>query len=55
VELAKTEPALFMQRFKPPILIDEIQYAPILLPYIKMAVDQAPHPGNFWLTDFTAI
>ncbi len=32
-ELAVTEPALFMQRFTPPLLIDEIQYAPELLPY----------------------
>jgi hypothetical protein len=26
--LAREEPALFLQRFKPPVLIDEIQYAP---------------------------
>ena len=30
--LAKTDPALFMQRFTPPVLIDEIQYATELLP-----------------------
>jgi len=34
--LAKSDPALFMQRFPPPMLIDEIQYAPELLPYIKI-------------------
>lgn len=27
-QLAKTDPALFLQRYKPPVLIDEIQYAP---------------------------
>ena len=25
--LAKTDPALFLQRYSPPVLIDEIQYA----------------------------
>lgn len=48
--LAKNDPALFMQRFPPPVLIDEIQYAPQLLPYIKMEVDQNRRPGMFWLT-----
>ncbi len=28
--LAMTEPALFLQRYKPPLLIDEIQLAPKL-------------------------
>lgn len=32
------------------MLIDEIQYAPELLPYIKMAVDKNREPGLFWLT-----
>jgi hypothetical protein len=50
LSLAKTEPALFMQRFPPPVLIDEIQYATELLPYIKMAADRAGEPGVFWLT-----
>ena len=48
--LAKEDPALFFQRFAPPVLIDEIQYAPELLPYIKMQVDQNHKPGMFWLT-----
>lgn len=48
--LAKDDPALFMQRFTPPVIIDEIQYAPELLPYIKIAVDKAKRPGMFWLT-----
>ena len=34
--LAKSDPALLMQRFPPPVLIDEIQYASELLPYIKI-------------------
>lgn len=48
--LAREEPALFLQRFPPPVLIDEIQYAPELLPFIKMEVDRAHRPGMFWLT-----
>lgn len=48
--LAKTDPALFMQRYTPPVLIDEIQYATELLSYIKMAVDNSQHMGDFWLT-----
>ena len=48
--LAMTEPALFLQRYKPPLLIDEIQMAPKLLPYIKMYVDEQGRNGDFWLT-----
>ena len=48
--LAKRDPALFMQRYTPPIIIDEIQYAPELLPYIKMSVDSSKRKGDFWLT-----
>ncbi len=50
LSLAREDPALFMQRFSGPVLIDEIQYAPGLLPYIKMAVDEEQKPGRFWLT-----
>jgi len=48
--LAREEPSLFLQRFKPPILIDEIQYAPQLLPFIKLYVDKHKKMGDFWLT-----
>ncbi len=48
--LAKNDPALFMQRYTPPVIIDEIQYAPEILPYIKMSVDVSKHRGDFWLT-----
>ncbi len=50
LSLAIEDPALFMQRFPPPVLIDEIQYAPQLLPYIKMEVDSRRRPDLFWLT-----
>ncbi|MDA8141876.1 MAG: ATP-binding protein [Desulfobacteraceae bacterium] len=50
LSLAKRDPAFFMQRFPPPLLIDEIQYAPELLPYIKMVVDTQGKANLFWLT-----
>ena len=48
--LAKTDPELFLQRYTPPVLIDEVQYAPELFPYIKIIVDERKTPGDFWLT-----
>jgi len=39
-EAAKSEPQAFLRRYKPPVIIDEIQYAPELLPYIKILVDE---------------
>ncbi len=39
--LAKRDPALFLQRYSPPVLIDEIQYATELLPHIKMSGDRS--------------
>ena len=49
-ELAKSDPELFLQRYSPPVLIDEIQYAPELLPFIKIHVDTHKRKGDFWLT-----
>jgi len=48
--LAQNDPALFLQTYKTPLFIDEIQYAPQLFPYIKMAVDKEKQKGMFWLT-----
>ena len=49
-ELAKNHPDLFLQRYKPPLLIDEAQYAPELFTYIKIHVDTYKQNGLFWLT-----
>ncbi len=49
-ELAKNDPKMFFQLHRPPLLIDEVQYAPELFPYIKMMVDERRQPGDFWLT-----
>ena len=48
--LAREDPGLFLQRYTAPLLIDEIQYAPQLLPLIKLEVDRTGAPGQFWLT-----
>lgn len=48
-EMAKTDPTMFLQLHKPPILIDEVQYAPELFSYIKMHIDEYHNPGDFWL------
>ena len=55
--LAQQEPGLFIRQFPPPVLIDEFQYAPDILPYIKLAVDELTTrgrnreaAGRYWLT-----
>lgn len=48
--LAQNDPELFLETYKYPVLIDEVQYAPQLFPYIKIIADQENKPGLFWLT-----
>lgn len=57
--LALSDPKYFLQQYSYPLLIDEIQYAPNLLPYIKMIVDDEKFialknnskiKSLFWLT-----
>ena len=49
-ELAQTDPVLFFQTYKPPILIDEIQKAPALFEQIKIICDESDEKGLIWLT-----
>ena len=49
-ELALTDPVLFFQTYKPPILIDEIQKAPTLLNQIKIMCDESDERGRFLLS-----
>ena len=49
-ELAKTDPVLFFQTYRPPILIDEVQKAPELFEQIKIICDESEEKGLFWLT-----
>ncbi len=48
--LAREDPELFLQQYRPPLMIDEFQYAPELLPYIKIRTDQAKQNGLYYLT-----
>jgi predicted AAA+ superfamily ATPase len=47
---AQRDPAGFIDRLTLPVLIDEVQYAPDVFPYIKMVVDKEKKAGLFWLT-----
>lgn len=47
---ARQDPELFLDQLKLPVILDEIQYAPELLPVIKRRVDQHKVPGQYWLT-----
>ena len=49
-KLAQTDPAMFLAIHPAPVLIDEVQYAPQLFSYIKIAVDNGAPTGSFWLT-----
>lgn len=49
-ELARRDPKLFFQMFKPPVLIDEVQKAPELFECIKEICDNSDEKGLFWLT-----
>ena len=48
---ASRDPRGFLDLYPPPVVFDEIQYAPDLLPYIKEQVDaRRDQPGQFILT-----
>jgi predicted AAA+ superfamily ATPase len=49
-QMAKQDPQRILERHGTPLLIDEIQYAPQLLPYIKAIVDREKKKGLFWIT-----
>ena len=49
-QMAQNDPGLFVQTYKPPLIIDEVQYAPELFSYIKIMVDREKKNGMYWLT-----
>jgi predicted AAA+ superfamily ATPase len=49
-DLAKNDPERFIQEHEPPVIIDEVQYAPELFTYIKIYSDKLNKDGLFWLT-----
>ena len=53
--LARSDPEMFFQIYRPPILIDEIQKAPELFEQIKIICDSTDECGLFWLTGSQSI
>lgn len=50
-EQAEKEPASFLERHKPPVIIDEVQYAPGLFRHLKAEIDtHRERNGQFLLT-----
>jgi uncharacterized protein len=48
---AQTDPTLLLQRFPPPVILDEIQYAPDLLHHVKLDIDrQRARKGRYVVT-----
>ncbi len=47
---ARGEPDLFLSNFPPPLVLDEIQYAPELVAALKRKVDADRSPGQYVLT-----
>lgn len=47
---AKTDPVGFINQITLPVILDEIQYVPELLSYIKTAIDENRRPGYWILT-----
>ena len=47
---ANRDPILFAKELRVPLLIDEIQYAPMLLSQIKILADRAPQDLQIFLT-----
>jgi hypothetical protein len=47
---AKEDPLSFLNQYRPPVIIDEIQYLPELLSYIKTKIDSDRKPGQWLFT-----
>ena len=47
---AREDPDLFLKSFPPPVILDEVQYVPELLPALKRRVDQSESPGQYYLS-----
>ena len=47
---AESDPDLFLENMGTPLILDEIQYAPRLLPALKRRVDRSGRKGQYFLT-----
>ncbi len=50
VEGARAEPELFLEQHRTPLVLDEIQYVPELVPALKRSIDRDRRPGRYVLT-----
>jgi predicted AAA+ superfamily ATPase len=50
LEYARNEGGLFFKTFIPPVVLDEVQYAPELFPYIKIIADETKQKKLFYMT-----
>ncbi len=48
--LAASDPGFFLQQHPAPLCIDEVQYVPELMSYIKLIVDASDKKGQYWLS-----
>ena len=47
---AREDPEFFLTNFGSPLILDEVQYVPELLPALKRRVDLSEKPGQYFLT-----
>lgn len=50
VEYAKSEGTLFFKTYEPPVILDEVQYAPGIFPFIKIIIDETGKARLFFMT-----
>jgi predicted AAA+ superfamily ATPase len=50
ITAVKSDAKTFLSMHKPPVVFDEIQYTPELLPYLKIEVDKNKKKGMYFLT-----
>ncbi len=50
LEYARNEGGLFFKTYIPPVVLDEVQYAPELFPYIKLIADETKQKKLFFMT-----
>jgi len=49
-ERAIRDPEAFFRDYPPPLILDEIQYAPVLLHHVKTMIDENRKPGQWLMT-----
>lgn len=50
IRAARAQPDLFLNNVRRQVILDEIQYAPELVPALKRWIDRDRSPGQFFLT-----